>query len=499
MQPSLVLGVFLGYAILLVVIGRLTATRDNSGFFLAGRSTPWYVVAFGMIGASLSGVTFISVPGQVAGSGFSYLQMVFGFMLGYVFIMAVLMPLYYRLKLTSIYGYLGQRFGPNAYRTGAVFFLISRVIGASFRLFLVALVLQMFVLQPMGWDVHLHWLGVEWPLGLAATTLAVLGVIYSYTRNGGLKTVVWTDTLQTAAMLVAVVLAIDAVAHSLGNGSWLDLWEAAEAKGWTGIWIVDDWKAPNHAVKQILAGALIAATMTGMDQDMMQKNLACKNLRDARLNMGSFAVVLVVINGLFLFLGAVLWLQAEASEFVPVRTDALFPGIALDGGLGWGVALMFLIGLMAAAFSSADSALTALTTSVCVDLLATESRNEADALRIRKRVHIGMTLLLATVMLGFSMATDTSVLNSIFTAANYTYGPLLGLFLFGITCERGVRDQWIPWLAIASPFLCYGLESWLSTAFEFSFGFALLAVNGGLMYVGLWILSKSATSARSAS
>ena len=486
MQPTLVIGVFIAYAALLAVIGRLTAQRGNAGFFLAGRTTPWYVVAFGMIGASLSGVTFISVPGQVHGAGFTYMQMVFGYLIGYAFIMGVLMPLYYRMQLTSIYGYLGERFGPRAYRTGAVFFLISRVIGASFRLFLVVLVLQLFVLQPLGWDLHVG----GWPVGVALTALAVLGVIYGYTRAGGLGTVVWTDTLQTAAMLIAVVLAVDSVAESLVGGDWGALWGEAEARGWTRIWVTEDWRAPNHVVKHVVAGAFVAATMTGMDQDMMQKNLACRNLREARWNMGSFAVVLVGVNFLFLFLGAVLWLQAEAMGWSPERTDGLFPGVALSGELGWGVGLVFLVGLMAAAFSSADSALTALTTSVCVDLARVDQMPDGAAERLRKRVHLGMTLLLAAVMLGFSMATDASVLSSIFTAANYTYGPLLGLFGFGILSRRAVNDRWIPVLAVASPLACYVLEFGLREGTGFSFGFALLAVNGGLMFGGLALLSK---------
>lgn len=490
MQPSHVIAVFFGYAALLAVIGRLTARGNNDGFFLAGRTTPWYVVAFGMIGASLSGVTFISVPGQVAAQGFSYLQMVFGYLIGYAFIMGVLMPLYYRMQLTSIYGYLGHRFGPRAYRTGAVFFLLSRVVGASFRLFLVVLVLQLFVLQPLGWDVHVALGGMEWPLGVALTALTVLGVIYAYTRQGGLGTVVWTDTLQTGAMLLAVVLSVDAVADAMTGGDWGALWAAADAKGWTDVWVLDDWKAPNHAVKHVLAGAFVAATMTGMDQDMMQKNLACRNLKEAQWNMGSFAVVLVGVNVLFLFLGAVLWLQADAMGLSPERTDGLFPGVALSGELGWAVGLMFLVGLMAAAFSSADSALTALTTSVCVDLLEVDQIPADRAEAVRKQVHIGMTLLLAAVMLGFSMSTDRSVLTSIFTAANYTYGPLLGLFAFGLVSKRTVNDRWIPALAVASPLLCYGLETGLGAAFGFSFGFALLVVNGGLMFAGLAVLSK---------
>jgi Na+/proline symporter len=474
MNPWLILGVFAAYALLLFVIARRTRAADASGFFLAGRGAPWPLVAFGMLGASLSGVTFISVPGWVGSQGFTYMQMVLGYLVGYGFIMAVLMPLYYKLGLTSIYGYFGERFGRRAYTTGASFFLLSRVIGASFRLFLVVLVGQTFIFQP---------LGLSPALAVPITAAFVLAIIYGYTRQGGLGTIVWTDTLQTAAMLVAVFWTLHVVAGALGL-SLLEIPAFVAQSDLSSTWSFADWRAPNHFVKHFLAGAFVAATMTGMDQDMMQKNLACRDLRSARLNMGSFSIVLVAVNLLFLSLGLLLHVYAETTGLVVDRADNLYPAIALGGELGVGLGLVFLIGLLASAFSSADSALTALTTSACVDIFGDEST------RMRNRVHIGMTAVLFVVITAFSVASDTSVIASIFTAANYTYGPILGLFAFGLLMKRQPVDRWIPFVAIAAPILCYVLEMWLKSRWGFSFGFALLPVNGLLTFAGLALLPQ---------
>ncbi len=485
MNPALVLCVFLGYATLLLVIARLTSQKSrelggNEHFYVAGKSAPWYAVAFGMLGASLSGVTFISVPGWVASQGFSYMQMVLGYLVGYGFIMAVLLPLYYRLGLTSIYGYFEERFGPRAYLTGAGFFILSRTIGAAFRLFLVALVLKMFVLEPLGWD---------FTGGYALSILAILGVIWAYTRQGGLGTIVWTDTLQTAAMMIAVIASACAIAQALDWTGWemIDQVRSSSMSNW---WVWDDWKAPNHFVKHFLAGAFVATAMTGMDQDMMQKNLACRNLREARLNMGSFSVVLVFVNILFLGLGVLLYTWADAQALTIARADSLYPTVALGGTLGWGLGLVFLIGLLASAFSSADSAMTALTTSICVDVLKTERQSNEYATRMRKRVHIGVAIALFVVIMLFSSVSDTSVVSAIFTAANYTYGPLLGLFAFGLATTCKPRDRWIPAVALLSPACCYGLETSLNALWDFSFGFALLPVNGLISFLGLWAISK---------
>lgn len=474
MNPWMILATFVAYVGLLFAISLRTRAQSAQGFFLAERGAPWPVVAFGMLGASLSGVTFISVPGWVGDQGFTYMQMVFGYVVGYVFIMAVLLPMYYKLNLTSIYSYFGQRFGPRAYTTGAGFFLVSRVIGASFRLFLVVLVGQTFILEPLG-------LSSTW--AVPVTTSVVLAVIYGYTRQGGLGTIVWTDTLQTAAMLVAVIWTLFALAQGLGISFW-DLPQHISASDRSQIWVFDDWRVSNHFVKHFLAGAFVAATMTGMDQDMMQKNLACRDLRSARLNMGSFSAVLIVVNFLFLSLGWVLYQYAELNELVIERADNLYPTIALGGELGTSLGLVFLIGLLASAFSSADSALTALTTSACVDILKDSSG------ATRNKTHLVMTVLLFIVIWAFATVSDTSVIASIFTAANYTYGPILGLFLFGLMTRRQANDKYIPWVALVSPILCYLLEMYFKKQWGFSFGFALLPVNGFLTFCGLLAISS---------
>ena len=496
MNPQMVIGVFIAYVLTLLAIARWTnrrvKTSDTSQhFFAANKSAPWYAVAFGMLGASLSGVTFISVPGWVDSQGFTYMQMVFGYLIGYGFIMAVLMPLYYRMGLTSIYGYFASRFGVKAYKTGAAFFILSRVIGASFRLFLIALVLDLFVLQPLGWNFQWRPFNlVDIPLGYAASVAVILAVIWSYTRQGGLGTIVWTDTLQTAAMLIAVVYSANAIVEAL-DWSWSEVPTRIAESPWN-HWVVwDDWKASNHLVKHLLAGAFVATAMTGMDQDMMQKNLACRNLKEARWNMGSFSIVLVFVNVLFLALGALLYSWIEMKGISIERADSLYPTVALDGGLGIGLGLIFLIGLLASAFSSADSALTALTTSVCVDLLHTEDMPVAQASRKRKQVHFGMTVILFGVIMAFSSANDTSVVAAIFTAANYTYGPILGLFAFGLATTMTPNDRLIPWVAIVAPLCCYGLESYLDSTFAFSFGFALLPVNGLMTFLGLAAASST--------
>ena len=490
MTPTTVLLIFCGYVAVLLLVARMTARQGaqdgEAHFFVAGKKAPWYAVAFGMLGASLSGVTFISVPGWVASQGFTYMQMVLGYLVGYGFIMAVLMPLYYRMGLTSIYGYFESRFGPKAYRTGAAFFILSRTIGAAFRLFLVALVLKLFILEPLGWS-STSQATVDW--GYAVAVLVILGVIWAYTRQGGLGTIVWTDTLQTAAMLLAVVYSAYAISTAL-DWSWGETVQHIQSSPMGQWWVWDDWKAPNHFIKHFTAGAFVATAMTGMDQDMMQKNLACRNLQEARWNMGSFSLVLVAVNVLFLGLGVLLYTWADSQSLAIERADSLYPTVALGGSLGWGLGLVFLIGLLASAFSSADSAMTALTTSICVDLLGTERQSHERAKAVRKKVHLGVAFVLLGVILAFSAVQDSSVVSAIFTAANYTYGPILGLFGFGLMTKGKPVDRLIPWVAIASPILCYLLEASLKSKYGFSFGFALLPVNGLLTFLGLSLLTK---------
>ena len=490
MTPTTVLLIFCGYVAVLLLVARLTARHEaqesDAHFFVASKKAPWYAVAFGMLGASLSGVTFISVPGWVDTQGFTYMQMVLGYLVGYGFIMAVLMPLYYRMGLTSIYGYFESRFGPKAYRTGAAFFILSRTIGAAFRLFLVALVLKLFILEPLGWS-STSQATVDW--GYAVAVLVILGVSWAYTRQGGLGTIVWTDTLQTAAMLLAVVYSAYAISTAL-DWSWGETVQHIQSSPMGQWWVWDDWKAPNHFIKHFTAGAFVATAMTGMDQDMMQKNLACRNLQEARWNMGSFSLVLVAVNVLFLGLGVLLYTWADSQSLAIERADSLYPTVALGGSLGWGLGLVFLIGLLASAFSSADSAMTALTTSICVDLLGTERQSHERAKAVRKKVHLGVAFVLLGVILSFSAVQDSSVVSAIFTAANYTYGPILGLFGFGLMTKGKPVDRLIPWVAIASPILCYLLEANLKSKYGFSFGFALLPVNGLLTFLGLSLLTK---------
>jgi Na+/proline symporter len=487
MTPTSVLCIAFGYVAVLLAVSRWSSRHGSDGdsesrFFVAGNKAPWFVVAFGMVGASLSGVTFLSIPGWVRDQEWTYLQMVAGYCIGYLIVATVLLPLYYKQKLTSIYSYLGTRFGKNAHRTGAVFFLLSRVIGASFRLFLVALVVDVLILEPVyGGATPWTWFGL--------TTAGILAVIYLYTRQSGMATVIWTDTLQTACMLLAVVLTVGGVLSAGGHG-WWDLPQVVESTGLTKVWVTDDWKLGNHWAKHLLAGMFVTIAMTGLDQDMMQKNLACRNLREAQWNMGTFTVILVGANVLFLAMGALLWMHAESIGMaLPEATDRLYPLVALGGSLGPALGVAFVVGLLASAFSSADSALTALTTSTCVDLLETPSMTAERATAVRKRVHLGLAVLLWAVILGFRAVNDTSVVAALFTVANYTYGPLLGLFFVGMFTKWNPRASWIPLVCVAAPVVGYLLESALSGGLGFSFGFALLPVNGLLTAAGLGLIS----------
>ncbi|MEC8335791.1 MAG: sodium:solute symporter, partial [Bacteroidota bacterium] len=399
MTPWSVLIIALVYVGVLLGIAQWSSRKASNvnserRFFVAGQNAPWYVVAFGMVGASLSGVTFLSIPGWVRDQEWTYMQMVFGYCIGYVIVATILLPLYYKLKLTSIYGFLGGRFGLQAHKTGAAFFLISRIIGASFRLFLVALVIDVLVLEPLSGGLTPWW----W-FGL--TTAGILAVIYLYTRTSGMGTVIWTDTLQTACMLLAVVLTIGGIL-SAGGQSWAALPEVVASTELTQIWVNDDWRLNNHWVKHILAGMFVTIAMTGLDQDMMQKNLACRNLKEAQKNMATFTVILVGANVLFLTMGALLWMHAESIGMtLPQATDRLYPMVAMGGSLGPVLGVAFVVGLLASAFSSADSALTALTTSTCVDILDTPSMSPERARWLRQRVHFGMAVLLWLVIMAF--------------------------------------------------------------------------------------------------
>ncbi len=473
MQPYQVLILVAAYFAILILISYFTGRGgSNAEFFKANKQAPWYLVAFGMIGASLSGITFISIPGTVESDSFSYFQVVLGYTAGYAVIAQVLLPLYYKMNLTSIYTYLENRFGNASYKTGASFFLLSRVVGASFRLFLVANVLQLIVFDAMG---------VPYYVTVSITIL----LIWLYTFKSGIKTIIWTDTLQTFFMLLALGITIYFISNDLGFSLSNLLGYLAESEH-SKMFFFEDWKSKDHFVKQFLSGAFIAIVMTGLDQDMMQKNLTCRTLKDAQKNMFWFTIVLVLVNFLFLALGVLLTDYAEINGITEVRDD-LFPAIATSGNLGLGVAIFFIIGLIAAAYSSADSALTSLTTSFSIDILDIEKKYDAKKqVRVRKQIHVAISVLLILVMLAFKYAiADESVINKLFQFAGYTYGPLLGLYAFGLFTNWKIQDKLVPFIAIAAPVLSYIISINSLKWFGFEFGFFILILNGLLTFLGL--------------
>ncbi len=477
MSPIVVFLVIFGYFLFLILISYLTTKNsDGASFFTANRQSPWYLVAYGMIGASLSGVTFISVPGEVGNSNFYYFQMVLGYLPGYLVIATVLMPLYYRLNLVSIYTYLEDRFGFMTYKSGAAFFILSRIIGASFRLFLVAIVLDQFFFSAFN-------------IPFAVSVFVTILLIWLYTFRGGIKTIVWTDTLQTTFLILAVLVSIYFIGQEMGLGIG-GIIEKVSNSDFSNTFM---WEG-NHSrnfFKQFLSGAFIAIVMTGLDQDMMQKNLTCKNLRDAQKNIFWFCVVLVIVNIFFLSLGALMYEYVAFKGIeIPDRTDQLFPLIA-QNYLGLTGGILFLLGITAAAYSSADSALTALTTSFCVDFLGFNKENFDQKKRTRTLVHVGFSFVLFLVILIFEAINDDSVINNVFKAAGYTYGPLLGLYAFGLFTRFQVKDNWVPFVCVLSPIIAYIInlnsETWLS---GYKFGFEILILNGALTFIGLLIARK---------
>src|SRR5690554_6290976 len=432
-----------------------------------------------MIGASLSGVTFISVPGWVGTSQFSYMQMVLGYFPGYMVIAFILLPLYYRLKLTSIYTYLNGRFGRKSYKTGASFFLLSRIIGASFRLYLVAIVLQFAVFDRLGMEVPFF-----------VTVVITIALIWLYTFRGGIKTIIWTDTLQTTFMLLAVGISVYSISTALGLDA-RGLIDTIKTSEYSQVFFFDDANDSRFFFKQFFAGMFITITMTGLDQDMMQKNLSCKNLRDAQKNMVTFSIVLVFVNLVFLSLGALLYIFANKQGItLPENADELYPLLAVDGYLGAGVGILFVLGLIAAAYSSADSALTALTTSFSIDILEVEKKyDEKRQVRFRKQIHILFSLLLILVIIIFKyVIADESVIAKLFVFAGYTYGPLLGLYAYGLFTNWNVRDKLVPLVAISTPFIGYGISYLSSLYLNFEFGFFILILNGALTFFGLILI-----------
>ena len=472
MFSSYILITVIAYFGLLFLISRWTAKgATENTFYKADKASPWYLVAFGMIGASLSGVTFISVPGWVNTSQFTYMQMVMGYLVGYWVIAQVLMPLYYRLNLTTIYAYFQERIGERSHLTASSFFILSRIIGASFRLYLVVMVLQTFVFDALGIP---FWI----------STLTSIGLIWVYTFRGGIKTVVWTDTLQTAFMLIAVVVVIAMVLTkmdmSIGD-AMTGISEMGNARWFNLDSIIEKSFFPRH----FLSGALIAVVMTGMDQDMMQKNLTCRNIGEAKKNIFWFSISLFFVNIVFLFLGGLLYLYADQHGMDIPKGDQLFPLVAKD--LGVVTAVIFTLGVIAAAYSSADSALTSLTTSFSLDIL----KMKEDQPKKRYIIHAGFSLILFIAVVIFEAINDDSVIVKLFTVAGYTYGPILGLFSFSLMSKRAVKDQWVPYVAIFSvvvTFLIAQIES--DSIGGFKMGFELLLINGICTWSGLFAISE---------
>nr|WP_319571996.1 sodium:solute symporter [uncultured Draconibacterium sp.] len=477
MSPYLVLGIVLGYFLVLIFISWLTARKaDTQAFFTANRKSPWYLVAFGMVGATLSGVTFISVPGEVGNSAFSYLQFVFGNLVGYWLVAGILLPLYYRLNLVSIYSFLDDRFGPRSYKTGSFFFLISKLIGAAFRLFLVAGVLQIAFFDAFN-------------IPFSLTVIVTIALIWVYTFKGGIKTIVWTDTLQTLFLVSAVIFTIVAISRSLDlNLSGLVKTITEDSNSQLFFW---DWRSGNNFFKQFVSGMFITIVMVGMDQDMMQKNLTCKNKWEAQKNMLVFSLSFLFTVVLFLSLGVMLYIFArEHGISIPENTDDLYPMLALKY-FGLPVGIAFLLGITAAAYSSADSALTALTTSFTVDFLKIHKYPEEKKRRMKMMSHLMFSVLLIAVILVFDAINNQSIVVAVFTVAGYTYGPILGLFLFGMYSSRKVKDKWVPYIGISAPVLCYFISKYSEVLFDgYQFGFELLILNGAITMLGLLLISE---------
>lgn len=481
MSPTSILLLIACYFGLLIIISYFTGKEDsNAAFFKANKSAPWYLVAFGMIGASLSGVTFISVPGAVEAKQFGYLQVVFGYFFGYLIIAYVLLPLYYKLNLTSIYTYLRDRFGIVSYKTGSIAFLISRTVGAAFRLFLVAKVLQLLVFD-------------LFDIPFAVTVIITIALIWLYTFRGGIKTIIFTDTLQTLFMLISVVVTIVFLASALDLNSLGDIISYTKESNLSKVFFFENSNDSQYFWKSFLSGIFITITMTGLDQDMMQKNLTCRNLKDAQKNMVTFSIVLIFVNILFLVLGLMLT-QYASTHGITATKDDLFPSIAMLPEIGIVTSAFFLLGLIAAAYSSADSALTSLTTSFCFDILDIENKQENERKSLRKRVHIGFSITLVLVILLFDLIfKDVSVIWELFKAAGYTYGPLLGLFAFGLMTKFQIKDKWVWLIAIVAPLMSYLLNFYSKELFNgHEIGFEILIYNGLLMFVGLWLIKKKA-------
>ena len=484
MSSSIILFVIIAYFSVLFIISRYTKGKDdNATFFSANKESPWYLVAFGMVGASLSGITFISVPGDVGIFEFTFFLVVLGYMFGYFIVALVLLPIYYKLNLTSIYEYLKERFGPTSHKTGAFFFFVSRIIGASFRLFLVAIVLQQFVFD-------------SWNIPFEITVIISILLIWIYTYRGGIKTIVWTDTLQTSFMLISVILSIYLINESL-DWSIFDFINSEELKNYDKIIVTDNLLERNHFIKSFIGGVFITVCMTGLDQDMMQKNLTCRSLKDAQKNMIVFSIVLVIVTFLFMVLGALLFIYSKKNNIgIPLMNgipnpDLLFPEIALNSDLGIIIGVTFLLGLIAAAYSSADSALTSLTTSFCIDFLDLENKPNNVQKKIRKQTHVMMSIILVIVIIIFKNYLNTNVIDGLLTVAGYTYGPLLGLFAFGIFTNYQINDKYVWIVALCSVIIVLFIGNIPSSSLgNYKIGYELLPLNGLITFLGLILIRR---------
>ena len=484
MSSSIILTVIFLYFLGLFIISNLTTGNDdNQTFFSANKESPWYLVAFGMVGASLSGITFISVPGDIGSTQFTYFQVVLGYLFGYFVVALLLLPIYYKLNLTSIYEYLKVRFGNVSHKTGAFFFFLSRITGASFRLYLVAIVLQQFVFTELN-------------IPLEITVILSVLLIWIYTFRGGIKTIVWTDTLQTSFMIVSVILSIYLINQSL-DWTFIDFINSDELKTYSNFLVTDSFLEKNYFLKSFVGGMFITICMTGLDQDMMQKNLTCKSLKEAQKNMIVFSIVLVVVTFIFLLLGALLFIYSEKfGIMIPklngsANTDLLFPEIALNSNLGSLIGITFLLGLIAAAYSSADSALTSLTTSYCVDIIDIKDKTQEYQTKIRKRAHLVMSSILVLVIIIFDNYLNRSVIDGLLVLAGYTYGPLLGLFSFGIFTNYKVNDQYVWIVTIFSVILVSFLAN-LDPSYlgGYKIGYELLPINGLITFLGLILIRR---------
>ncbi|MDR2811444.1 MAG: sodium:solute symporter [Tannerellaceae bacterium] len=479
MNSSVILFIIAAYFGVLLIISHLTGRKNsgNEAFFLGNRKSPWYIVSIAMIGTSLSGVTFVSVPGMVRSIDMTYMQTVFGFFVGYILIAKVLLPLYYKLRLTSIYAWLEERIGRRGYRTGASFFLLSKIVGAAARLYLVVLILQSYVFN-------------AWEIPFGVTVVISIALVWLYTFRGGIRTIVWTDTLQCICFVFMLGIIIWEVKNKMGTdvgGMIRTLTDSTYFR----LFEFRDWHSTQHFTKQFFSGIFITIVMTGLDQDMMQKNLSCKNLKDAQKNMYTYGFAFTPVNFLFLSLGALLLILAGKEGIaLPALSDDILPMFCTSGILGQSILIFFTIGIIAAAFSSADSALTALTTSFCVDILGVEKKEAGQARRIRLRVHLLISVLFALIILLFKALNNRSVIDAIYMIASYTYGPLLGLFLFGLFTKKKPRDRYVPYICIASPLICLMVSHLTKLYTGYVFSYEMLMINGGLTFAGLWFASK---------